>query len=300
MGEGTRPVVAAAEREAGVNMRARSDHVPSKSSGFTLVELLIVTVIVAVLAAIAISLYLGQREKAKDAAVKEGVWAVQSAVVSWSQEHNDLYPDPVEVAAGGAVGQYLDRWPDNPWTGVPMVDAEDYSRGDFHYAAWDGQVVASAAPELPDYESFGLIGWTSNEAEPYVARAIDSEPLTSLGSTFKEISGSMIGLLQEYYAKYGKWPRSWDPYGYTDLGLDPDEWSGYVDHIKYTVGGSKANVRPEAGWVMDVAAVDGTTRKLTANLNWNLVYDATSGKWYYHRIEPANEIDISTLVLRPQ
>lgn len=283
-----------------MDIRARRDSVSSRSSGFTLVELLIVIVIVAVLAAIAIPLYLSQREKAKDAAVKEGVWAVQSAIVTWSHDHNDLYPDPAEVAADGAVGQYVDRWPNNPWTGAPMANADDYSRGDFRYAAWDGQAVAAVGPVLPDYQSFGLIGWTSNETEPFVVRAIGSEPLTSLGSTFTEISGGMIGLLQAYYAKYGRWPRSWDPYGYTDLGLDPGEWSGYVDHIKYTVGGSKTNVRPESGWVMEVKAVDGTTKRLTANLNWNLTYDATSGKWYYHRIEPANEIDISTFVLRPQ
>jgi type IV pilus assembly protein PilA len=109
--------------------------------GFTLIELLIVIIIIGILAAIAIPMFLGQRDKAKESAVKEGVHSIQVGVQSYAVDHGDQYPDgPIDQAT---LGEMLDNWPDNPWTdNLPMEDTgaltwSDGDKGNFGYDSTD-------------------------------------------------------------------------------------------------------------------------------------------------------------------
>lgn len=186
-----------------------------------------------------------------------------------------------------------------------MANQEEYSRGDFLYRAWSGDVVSSLAAVPPDYEDYALLGWTSDRARPYVVRAGGETPgrapLTSLGSTFAEITGGMIAKIRAFYGKNGRYPRSWGEYRFNDIGLDPAEWEGrWHDHIGYGPSGARVSARPEAGLAMEVTGRDGKKRVLTNKLNWSLWYDVAGGQWYYHSIKPGNEIDIDTLVVRPE
>ena len=67
--------------------------------GFTLIELMVVVIIIGILAAIAIPIYIGVQNNAKDSGVKSDVTNAKIAVVAYYTEKN-AYPTALTVAAG--------------------------------------------------------------------------------------------------------------------------------------------------------------------------------------------------------
>ena len=112
-----------------------------------------------------------------------------------------------------------------------------------------------------------------------------------------EMIDYFIKLIEDFYIENGRYPRSWYPYNYTDLGLDPDDWVDGKDGIIYKPSGKVFRIRPVKHYTFYVDDLEGNTRVLSWKLNWDLVYSMEDKIWYYHRVQPGNEINIDTLIV---
>ena len=112
-----------------------ADAFRDRRAGFSMIEVLVVMIIIAILAAIAIPLYLGQRDRARDAAARAGGRQIATALLSRVLDSDDEDPWPSECNAA-TLGVYMvpDQWPDNPFEdGTPMRTVTSRSVGNFLY-----------------------------------------------------------------------------------------------------------------------------------------------------------------------
>lgn len=109
----------------------------SKEDGFNLIELLVMTIMIAVLAAIGFPMFFKQQDEANNSWVQQSLWTIQAGIQSYALDHDGNYPASVSrttlVDLSGKP--YIVYWPKNAWTLSPMTDSGGtYSEGNYHYS----------------------------------------------------------------------------------------------------------------------------------------------------------------------
>ena len=158
---------------------------------------------------------------------------------------------------------------------------------DIRYKCPSGGVYAWLISDTAD-TNFPSIGCSLHYGQTPAA-------LTSLGSTFTEITTAMIDLIKKYVQQNGHYPKSSGKSAFSDLGLNPAEWAQPVNGLLYTPAGNQVLIKPDKGYTMTIKTTKGTTVTLTPALKWNLIYDIPTKQWYYKQKEDYNVVNISTL-----
>lgn len=98
-----------------------------EESGFTLVELLVVMLILGILAAIAIPSFFSQRDKATDAEAKSAAKTAQTAIESFATDNGGKYVDGDGVSPSAADLKQIEPTLNDATLSEPTSDATTYT-----------------------------------------------------------------------------------------------------------------------------------------------------------------------------
>jgi prepilin-type N-terminal cleavage/methylation domain-containing protein len=259
--------------------------------GFTLIELMLVITMVGVLASIATPSYFNyaQRARATQCSVDRG--EAQSIIVQYYQTHPDTELTSLQQLIDGG---YLRSGFDCPLGGEYVVIPAKVSDSQYPVIACSLHYVPKVITETVPAPT--PVPTPVPVPEPTPTPVPTPKPLTSLGSSFGEISKGMIDAIENYYAKNGKYPRTGAKTRYTDIGLDPNEWQNAINGISYTPQGDQISISPGTGYTFSVTSTSG--KEVTISGSKNIIYSMETKQWYSSSIKKGNEVNISTLKVK--
>ena len=115
-------------------------------------------------------------------------------------------------------------------------------------------------------------------------------------SPVETITADFLKRIQAFYDKNGHWPRTWGDFRFTDLGLNPADWTQPVEGILWNPHGNEIGLADQAGDNLQVYVKDLKGNLLHLYDGWNIWCRA--GHCYYHTVAPENEVDLSTLIVK--
>ena len=110
----------------------------------------------------------------------------------------------------------------------------------------------------------------------------------------------MQSRILNYFTTHGSWPRTWSPYNFMDLGLNPADWSQPVDGLYLSPHGSEVGIANKSGDNLQVYVKDMNGKTLHLVDTWSIWCEAATSICYYHTVAPGNEVDISTIYVTGQ
>ncbi len=238
-----------------------------KKSGLTLLELVIIIVVMGVISLIAVPLIGNTIEKSRLKADKISLASLNIATRYYKLDSDlsEIFPDHLDDE------QKIELLIEKGFlSGYVLPQSND---GNF---IWDDS----------------LLSWLLVVDDQIV-------PLSPYGNTYQEITPKIIDDIQDYYNEMGRYGRTWGDYRYTDIGLDPNDWNEPILHVYYTPSGSSLFLKPESGYQFLVLNEENDLFVLKSSHNWNLIYSDIDGFWYFHEIDEAKRVDISTLTIQP-
>jgi Flp pilus assembly pilin Flp len=113
-------------------------------------------------------------------------------------------------------------------------------------------------------------------------------------STPQQTAADFQARIQAFYTQNGRWPRSWGDFRFTDIGLNPANFTGLVNGVSWNPNGDKIGLANVVGDNVQLYVKDLNGNNLHLFDGWT-IWCMASGGCYYHTVAPGNEVDISTL-----
>jgi competence protein ComGC len=245
-------------------------------------ELVMVVTMVGVLASIAIPSYMNYIEKARSTQCHVDRGEVQNIIVQYHHNHSDTELQSLQQLVDEG---YLHSGSNCPLGGEYVLISTESVASAYPVVACSMHYVPELLSE-PTPEP-------APEPTPVPTPKPTPKPLTSLGSSFTEITQGMIDLVEKFYKANGKYPKKGKKRRFTDIGLDTNEWQNAINGVQYIPYGNRILIKPGAGYTFSVTDQKG--KELTVSKNKKLIYSVINKQWYYNNIKKGKEVDISTL-----